>query len=471
MTPAHRLADRVRTATAPSTIERIVSAARDLIDGRDMPTGSSLPSVRSLAQETGLSRYAVVEAYERLVSQGYVVSRRGSGFYVAEGHRRRVADPDPERSRAYDVAWLIREVLEADDRWLKLGGPWLPDDWLDVEALQQVVRSLGRGGDSSHLTRYGPPLGYPPLRQQLRLLLEQLSIDAPASQILTTAGTSHALDLIVRQYVREGEPVLVEDPGYYNLFGYLRLSGARLLGVPRTAEGPDVGRLRELAARHRPRLFFTQSALHNPTGSSTSPATAYRVMEAARDFDLMVIEDDTYADLDSTLRPRLASLDQLERVIYVRSFSKALSGSLRVGFVAGPESVIERLANLKVLSAISTSLFVEKVIFRLISEGHYRRYLDRLRQRVSAARADALATLSAAGLETFVEPRDGNFLWARFPGVPEARALADLARAHGVILGVGDVFRPNLEPSAWMRFNVALCDDPRAKRFLEHVGR
>jgi DNA-binding transcriptional MocR family regulator len=351
---------------------------------------------------------------------------------------------------------------------LKIGGPWLPDDWMDVETLQQFVRALGRG-EPSHLTRYGRPLGYPALRQELQRLLSQLGVEAGLDQILTTNGTSHAFDLLARSLIRPGDAVLVEDPGYYNLFGFLRFHGARLISVPRLIDGPDVSVLRRLATEHGAKLFFTQSALHNPTGSDTSPAVAHRLLQAARDLDLTLVEDDAYCDIDPAPGPRLATLDQLERVIYVRSFSKTLSGSLRVGFVAASRERIDRLANIKVLSAISTSQFAEKLVCRLLVDGHHGRYLRRLQTRLAQARGSALALLRGAGMEVFVEPRGGNLLWARFPGVDDAKQLADRARDQGVILGIGDVFRPNLESSAWMRFNVALCGDPRLGRFLNQI--
>ena len=288
-------------------------------------------------------------------------------------------------------------------------------------------------------------------------------------QILTTHGASHAFDLVARALIRPGDAVLVEDPGYYNLFGFLRFHGARLIGVPRLIDGPDVAALRTLAAEHGAKLFFTQSALQNPTGSDTSPAVAHRLLQAARDLDLTLVEDDTYCDVDPAPGPRLATLDQLERVIYVRSFSKTLSGSLRVGFVAASRERIDRLANIKVLSAISTSQFAEKLVCRLLTGGHHGRYLRRVQARIAQARSSALTLLRGAAMEVFVEPRGANFLWARFPGIDDAKRLAERARRQGVILGIGDVFRPNLEPSAWMRFNVALCDDPRLARFLNQI--
>lgn len=459
---------RRRPGDPRSGADCIVDAVRTRIENKALTSGARLPSIRQMAKACGASRHAVVDAYDRLTAQGYLAARAGSGFFVSEGHRRLAPPPEPDVRQGYEVAWLIREVLEASDDWLKVGGPWLPDNWLDVEALQQTVRSLGRG-DSSHLVRYGRPLGYQPLRQELRNLLSSLGVEVALDQILTTNGASHAFDLVVRTLIRPGDAVLVEDPGYYNLFGFLRFYGARLIGVPRRADGPDVEAVRRLATLHGARIFFTQSALQNPTGSDTAPAVAHRLLEAARELDLTLVEDDTYADLDPSPGPRLATLDQLERVIYVRSFSKTLSGSLRVGFLAASKDRIDVLANVKVLSAISTSSFAEKLVYRLLIDGHYGRYLKRVRARIAEARAAALQLLRGAGMDIFIEPRGGNFLWARFAGVDDAKRLADRARDQGVILGIGDVFRPNLEPSAWMRFNVALCGDPRLARFLNQI--
>ncbi|WP_204886572.1 PLP-dependent aminotransferase family protein [Parvibaculum sedimenti] len=446
--------------------DRICDAVLRQIERKVLVSGTRLPSIRAMAAACGTSRHAVVDAYDRLTAQGYLDARPGAGFYVAEGHRRLA--PEPEDTRNYDVAWLIREVLETSDDWLKVGGPWLPDDWMDVEAMQQVVRSLGRG-DITHLTRYGPPLGYLPLRRELQGMMARLGVELGLEQILTTGGTSQGFDLILRSLIKPGDAVLVEDPGYYNLFGYLRFHGARLIGVPRRVDGPDVDALCRLATEHGARIFFTQSALQNPTGSDTSPAVAHRLLQAAKELDLILVEDDTYCDLDPIQGVRLATLDQLDRVLYVRSFSKALSGSLRVGFVAASRELIDNLANIKVLSSISTSLFGEKLVCRLLTDGHYGRYLRRMHERIVEARNSALRLLRDAGMEIFLEPRGGNFLWARFPGIDDAKQLSERARRQGVILGVGEVFRPNLERSPWMRFNVALCDDPRLGRFLNQI--
>ena len=451
-------------------VDQIVTAVQREVSDVFSP-GTRVPSIREFARSYGVSRFTVVEAYDRLVAMGYLEARRGSGFYTT--HRpseMRWSDADANRASGFDVAWMIRQVLEERGETLMAGAPWLPDEWLDQVGIRNIVRQLARN-NGDHLLGYGHPAGYLPLRQQLQLKLSELGIAASPEQIVLTHGTSQALDLVIKRFVRPGDSVLVDDPGYYNVFGYLRMHGARLLGVPRNADGPDIGELRRLAAEHRPKVYFTQTVMQNPTGTDMSPAVMYRVLQASEELDLTIIEDDTYCDLQTAASPRLATLDQLNRVIYVRSFSKTLSGSLRVGFLAAGRSLADDFINLKVLSCITTSQFIERLLYLILTEGHYRKYVEHLRGRVDQARAGMLRLMKTAGMQVFAEPAAGNFVWARFAHVEDATTLSEGALRDGVMLAPGAVFRPNLEPSPYMRFNVAFHGDPRLRRCLGRIAQ
>lgn len=451
-------------------VEKIVTALKHQVSDV-CPPGTRVPSIREFARTYKVSRFTVVEAYDRLVAMGYLEARRGSGFYTT--HRpgeSNWSDADADRARGFDVAWMIRHVLEERSGTLMAGAPWLPDEWLDQAGLRSVVRQLARN-NGDHLIGYGHPAGYLPLRQQIQLKLSELGIAAAAEQIVLTYGTSQALDLVIRRLVGPGDAVLVDDPGYYNVFGYLRTLGARLLGVPRNADGPDVDILRRLVAEHRPKVYFTQTVMQNPTGTDMSPAVMYRVLQASEEFDLTIIEDDTYCDLQSASSPRLATLDQLNRVIYLRSFSKTLSGSLRVGFLAANRNLADDIINLKVLSCITTSQFIERLLYLILTEGHYRKYVEHLRQRVDQARAGMLRMMKTVGMQVFANPAGGNFVWARFAHIEDAATLSETALRDGVMLAPGAVFRPNLEPSPYMRFNVAFHGDPRLRRVLGRIAQ
>lgn len=450
-------------------VDRIVDSLRRQIDERALRPGMRLLSIRQFAAVQNVSRFSVVEAYDRLVALGYLQSRRGSGFYVAARAVPRKAEEQPARlDRAVDVVWLMRRMLDEGPETHKVGSGWLPRDWLDENGIRRQIRALtrNRGG---HLTEYGHPFGYPPLRNQLQLKLAELGIGAEPRQIVLTHGASQALDIVIRYLLKPGDAVLVDDPGYYTLFGNLKLHGVRLIGVPRTYEGPDAGALERLAQEHHPKAYFTQSVVQNPTGTTMRPAVAFQVLQIAEKHDLTLVEDDVFADSYGGSAQRLASLDQLRRVIYVGSFSKTLSKSLRVGFLASRRQVAEDLADIKMLSCIGTSEFSERLVHGMLTEGHYRKYLERLRARLREVQAATLRKFEKSGLKIFCEPEGGLFVWARMPGKDNAVDIANRAAKVGIMLAPGSVFRPHLEASPWLRFNVAFCDSAKLYRFLDNL--
>ena len=448
--------------------DQIVAGIKRQIDDRQLRPGTKLPSIRTFADTNNVSRFTVVEAYDRLVAMGYLQSRRGAGFYTA-GTPAAAEGPQPAASDAHkrneELVWLIRRLLEADENTLLAGGPWLPNSWLDETGIRQSLNVLARK-NGAYLLEYGHPFGYLPLREHLALMLAGLGITAHPGQILLTQGTSQALELVIRYFLKPGDAALVDDPGYYNMFGNLRLQGVDMLAVPRNRDGPDVAMLEKLAAAHRPKVYFTQSVMQNPTGTDMSPHVAFKVLQAAERHNFMVVEDDIFCDLQVKATPRLATLDQLNRVIYARSFSKTLSGSLRVGFIACAQGIAEELADIKMLTSITTSQFTERLIYLMLVDGHYRKYLARLHERLGEARVNVVRAFERLGLELFVEPADGMFVWARFPHVEDSLALAEASQRDGIMLAPGAVFRPHLDRSPWMRFNVTTCEDTRVQRWL-----
>jgi len=450
--------------------DQIVTGIKRQIDDRLLRPGTRLPSIRGFAESHNVSRFTVVEAYDRLVATGYLQSRRGAGFYTAPT-RAEASEPAPstDHKRNEELVWLIRRLLEAGEDTILAGGPWLPNSWLDEAGIRQSLGALARK-NGTHLLEYGNPFGYLPLREHLVLLLGELGITAHPGQVLLTQGTSQALELVIRYLLKPGDAALVDDPGYYNMFGNLRLQGVEMLAVPRNADGPDIATLEKLATAHRPKVYFTQSVMQNPTGTDMSPHVGFKVLQAAERCGFFVVEDDIFCDLQVKATPRLATLDQLNHVIYARSFSKTLSGSLRVGFVACAPHIANELADIKMLTSITTSQFTERLIYLMLVDGHYRKYLARLHERLDAARANVVRAFEGIGLELFAEPNSGMFIWARFPQVEDALPLAEAAARDGIMLAPGVVFRPHLERSPWMRFNVAICDDPRVQRWLARAA-
>jgi DNA-binding transcriptional MocR family regulator len=263
--------------------------------------------------------------------------------------------------------------------------------------------------------------------------------------------------------------VVVETPGYGNLYRQLAFHGVQLLQVPRTPGGPDIPALEALLQRHRPKCLFINSLYHNPTGSSLCRTVAERLLELARRDNFLIVEEDVFGDLQHASCTRLSALPHDDRVIYVASFSKTLSSALRVGYLSASAAIIAQLASLKTLTGFGTSRFAEAVVVTLLANGTYRKWVQRLRKRLNTQMAATLQVLEDEEWEVFAIPAGGMFLWAR-PGVGDWSQLQACARRLGVLLSPGALFSPTSEPSEWLRINVAYAADQRALALFRAMG-
>lgn len=451
-----------RTTVASRLVDRIVA----LIDGGLLAPGERMRSLRESALEERVSKNTMVEVYDRLVALGYLQAQRGAGYFVTPVKRAAHVERQAHVAEAVDVVSLLREQLERHYE-VRIGDGRPPPGWMEGSELGRPLRSI-RSDDEGEIDHgYGNPWGYAPLRERIALLLGERAIQASPAQVLLTQGANHALDLIVRHLLGPGDTVLVDSPGYYPLFGKLKLARVEMVGVRRRGDGPDLDDLNEKATRLRPKIFFTQSLAHNPVGGSITLPAAHRLLQLSARHGFLVVEDDPFADLLPASLPRLAALDQLERVIYVGSFSKTLSASLRVGYVAAAAPVAAALVDLKMVTTVSTSDHVERIVHRLIARGHYRRHLRRLKSRLDDAERNALETLPRIGLRVRNGGGGGYYLWAELPHTVDERDLARAAAEQGIFLAPGSVFLPekNLAAHA-LRINVAYATDPRFVAFM-----
>lgn len=450
-----------RQALVP-VVQQIVDALSCWLRRSEVLPGTRLPSVRQIAQINLLSQSSVAEACERLVVQGVLGARHGAGFFVAAP-----VLPAPEH---YDLPWYEGTEKTAGDRFgeLKLGCGGLPESWREPDDLSYAIRQITRT-DMAGLFNYSTPLGLPALRQQIRKQLLQLDMVVDENQILTTAGASQGLDLIARTLLKPGDCVVVESPGYSLLFDLLRLHGVRMIEVPRTPRGPDLDILETLLVNHQPRALFINSFYHNPTGSNLAPLVAQQVLQLAKNHGVLVIEDDVYADLYSGPGMRLAALDTDDNVIYVGSYSKTLSSSLRVGFVVAGAQLVSRLAEVKMISSMGASRFCESVLASLLASGAYRKLVHRQRQRLNSDRGAVLQMLEDADWQVFGKPAGGLFIWARARHSSYAEVRTQ-AQRFGVLLSCAKAFSPTATGSEWLRINVAYACDPRARAFFQATG-
>jgi DNA-binding transcriptional MocR family regulator len=447
-------------AASTTRVAMVMAVIKQRIAGRSLTPGAKLPSVRGLAATSKVSTSTVVDAYERLVAEGTILSRPGSGFYVANHAAPfTLSEVGPRLDRAIDPFWVSRQSLETGDTGLKPGCGWLPPSWLPEEGVRKSLRTLTRA-DAPVLLAYGSPLGLPPLRNLIARRMADRGIEASPEQIILTESGIQAIDLLCRLLIEPGDTVLVDDPCYFNFNALLRAHRAKIVSVPYTATGPDIKVFAEVLREHKPRLYVTNSGIQNPSGATLSPVVAHRVLKLADQHDLTIIEDDIFADFEHIPAPRLAAFDGLDRVIHIGSFSKTLSASARCGFIAAKPEWIDGLADLKIATSFGGGRLSAELVLNVLSDGGYRKHLEILRGRLSRAMFEVTARLQDLGIVPWLQPQAGMFLWCRLPDGIDAADIARSALEKDIVMAPGNAFSLSQTATNFMRFNVSQTLDP-----------
>lgn len=454
-------------------VEQIAQGIETQIASRTLRPGAKMPSVRQLARELGVSTFTVVEAYERLIITGSLRSQPGTGYYVTRRDPGQAPCMPPggqglqidDGLLSHDMFTLGREVIPA-------GCGWLPAAWYGESAILEALRHATKV-PVERLTGYGHPKGFPLLRQFLSRHLTDRLFRVEAEQIVLTHGASHALDLIARTLLSPGDTVVVESPGYGNLHELLKLHGCRMVVLPRHGDELDVDRLERELGTTRPAAIFVQTVLHNPLGSSLKPAHAHRLLTLADRLGCWVVEDDCGRELGGEHDASLAALDGLRRVICVSGFSKTLAPSIRVGYIAAPAELVDRLTRTKMLCGLTSAEINERAVYEALAHGVHRRHVERLRTRLEAARGRLLSMFEDAGITPLAEPRGGMFVSAGWPALDNrdglAKRLAQRALERQLVLAPGDLFCLTPPDHVWFRFNVAFSTEERLMSFLREL--
>lgn len=466
---------------------QIARAVREAaLEGR-LP-GGRLPPTRRLARRLGVNRNTVVAAYEELAAEGLVRGRAGRGTFFVGGAPGQAAAPADGPagdagpwftafSRAVEgpgvgsLLSMYRIALSGEG--ISFAGSYPAAELLPVDEFRAAMsRALAAHGPE--LLSYGSTAGFGPLRERIAGSMRQHGSAVTAEAILVTNGSQQALELVFRTLVDRGDTVVLEDPSYTGALSVLASLGARLVGVPLDEEGirPD---LLELALeRHRPRLLYVQPTFHNPTTRVMGESRRREVLALAARHRCAVVEDDWAGDLRIEGRdlPTLHALEGGRRVIYLSTFSKKLLPGIRVGWVAAPQPVLDRLVALKQISDCGTSPLVQAALHEFLAAGGLESHLGHVVRAYRVRRDAMLASLERHFPEgaAWTKPEGGLFVWVRLPEGADAREVFEAARARGVLFSPGDVFHVDGSGRNTMRLTYAAVAPDAVERGVSVLG-
>ncbi len=436
----------------------IQTITKDIGEGVLTP-GHKLPSVRQASDDFAVSKNTIMEAYNCLVGKGMINAKPGSGYFVSEHQiitKNAKMQPPPQHvSYTSDQLSFLKSQL-SQNYPIGVGYGGLPASWMysSVQLNRHFIQP-----DVKHCCGYGCHFGYEELRKLIvsrnRLNKVQINVD----QVVTTFGANHGLDLIIRRYLVPGDTVLVDDPGYYPLFAKLKFANIRIIGVRRTVNGPDLEDLAKKAWQENPVFFFTQSTGQNPTGSSTDLTTGHGILQIAERTGMIVVDDDPFVDLPNLpnhKENRLAVLDQFQSMIFVGTFSKTISAVLRSGYIIAPPKIAKEIAELKLITAVNTSMLSEIMITNMIKNRRYQMHLRKLTRRLCEARVVYMKRINELGMELFSIETHGFYSYVILPDGVSDIELAIEAAKLGIYIAPSSLFAvESNQKTPAIRINIA----------------
>lgn len=422
----------------------LAAAVRGLLSDGRLPLGVRLPAERELAEALGVSRTTVSAAYRALRETGHLTSRRGAGSWTTLPHGHRVATSG---------LWAAGD--EADVIDLGVAASPAPDELIGAAraAADDLPRYLGSAGYH--------PTGLVELREAVAAGYTARGVATSAEQILITAGTQQALDLVLRLSVPAGAPVLVESPTYPNALAALSARRARISthGLD-AATGWDGEMLLGALRQGRPRVAYVIPEFHNPTGHLMSAGLRERLVATAHSAGTELIVDESFVDLSldgAEMPPPVAVYDRHSRVVSIGGMSKGYWGGLRIGWVRASAPLVQRLAAIRVGVDMASPVLEQLVAVRLLDQAPQ---IIAARRAQLRARRDALVAALRDQLPewSFTIPAGGVMLWAELDG-PISSALSRAAEDVDVRLAPGPRFGLDGTLERFLRLPFALDEE------------
>ncbi len=449
--------------------ETLARQITHLIQQGTYRAGERIPSVRQMAKQQGVSISSVLQAYLLLENQGIIEARPQSGYYVRPSTELKL--PEPENStpsldpRHVDLHDLVMKIMgdSSNPQLAQLGAAMPNLELMPTERMNRIMSTLARKADRS-----AHQYNFPPGLEELRVQIAQRAVNSgchlsPRDIVITSGGTE-AIDICLHAVCRPGDIVAIESPMYFGTLQLIQVHGLRALEIPTNPrEGISLDALK-FAIEHNPiKAVLTISNFSNPLGSCIPDEKKKELVELLARYDIPLIDNDVSGEIFFTeKRPQVTkAFDQKGLVMLCSSFSKDISPSLRVGWVA-PGKYRQAVEWLKFTLSAATATLPQMAIAEFLESGGYDHHIRRLRRVYSSNVAqlyDAVTRTFPSGTRV-TRPSGGYVLWVQLPESVDSLELYSLALQGGITLTPGYLFSPSNQFSNFIRLNAASWSYP-----------
>jgi GntR family transcriptional regulator, regulator for abcA and norABC len=459
--------------------KQIEEYIKEKILNGEWTVGTKIPSQRALAEAFDVNRSTVVTALNELIAQGLLEGKSGGGTRVVNNTWSLLTSTTPPDWNTYVKAGIhqpnmptIQEINKAEFHpgIIRLGTGELSPELMPSK---QMKRIFPRIFDRKMSLGYEESKGDFFLRSQLTKHLKKLGINTSPSSILIVSGALQALQLISIGLLKRSSTVLLEKPSYLYSVNVFQSAGMKLVGVPMDEHGIRTSLIERYKKQYNGSLLYLIPSFHNPTGTLMTEERRKHIMESCEQLSLPLIEDDVYGELwiDEPPPSPLKARDKHGHVLYLGSLSKSLSPGLRIGWVVGPEPVIERLSDIKMQTDYGSSSLSQRVAAEWLASDLYQQHLEFVREQLKIRRAVVIEALEThlSDIATWNLPKGGFFIWLKIQPKLSMRTLYEKALSKGILLNTGNIYAQ--ESNQYLRLSYAYASLPELKQGIYQLSQ
>lgn len=422
---------------------------KEMIMNGILAPDSRMPSIRQLANGLGINQVTAVSAYRQLESEGYIYTRAGSGSFVTRilpitSHEnqgdRFISD---EIYQQDDLQLINSGQINIDKHTINFASATPTPDLFPVDDFKLVLNEVLER-DKGLAFGYQESQGFYPLRQCISSVLHENKVPCTTENIQIISGAQQGIDIISKMFLKQGDYVITESPTYTGAIAVFKSRGAEIADVELQNDGPNLNILEYNLKKYKPRFIYTIPSFQNPTGYSYSNAKREEMLKLANKYDTYIIEDDYVSDLDFENRNYipLKAMDNSDRVIFIKSFSKIFMPGLRLGFMIAPSHFQNRIQEAKHTSDISTSGLIQRAFDLYIRKGHWNKHLNYMYDTYKERYFTMISSLdrNLPADVTYSKPGGGLNVWLNLPYGYRTENLLKQSAAANIVFAPGKIF-------------------------------
>lgn len=418
------------------------------IERGDWVAGTKLPTQRQLAMQFGVNRSTVQQALEELKSAGILEAKVGSGIYVADNSwHSLITQTQPNWQKYIDTSLhkpnyhtiqLINEYEQRNDV-IRLGTGEPAPSLLPTADIEASLKELSLHPKA---LGYSSPQGNDRLRAAICEYVKKRGIHVKPQNICIVSGALQALQLIAVGLLEQGAIVFQDQTSYLNSVHPFQSVGMQMMAIHR---GEQLAQTLAQQKRKRQAVYYAVPTLNNPTGEVWTTHDKKQLYEACKASRIPIIEDDVYHELlFEAATPPLKSMDDSGQVLYIGSVSKTLSPGLRIGWLIGPTTVIERLADIKMQTDYGSSAISQEIVLHWLQSGKYEKHIENLRQKLQrrAHYVENILKEKFNDLADWNKPKGGFYIWLKFHKPIVDKELFTKLLYRQVLINPGYIYDP-----------------------------